>query len=299
MINERSEVLAMKRVIEQLKNEVEEMKTAHQRELYSMKSLQETVFSQLSLLATSHATEENVHMVERTKDEKENSDGKLMVSGSKISVIPLHVVQKQIWERMDGFDARFVGMGDRLTLIENQVSSIDRELDDFTERVDNLESQSRRDELVVHGLRDMPVFHPNTSSATKEKVWIGYMLDKINTIIPRQFRLTPAHISTAHPLRPRDRNNKTGIMIVKFSFRWLRNEIFYDRFSIRDRFVSITEHLTEQRMKLLKRAKLELGHENICTDQCQIFFMKNNRSYRIRCYSDIKNIHFEIVFIVY
>ena len=39
----------MKRVIEQLKNEVEEMKTAHQRELYSMKSLQETVFSQLSL----------------------------------------------------------------------------------------------------------------------------------------------------------------------------------------------------------------------------------------------------------
>ena len=151
----------MKRVIEQLKNEVEEMKTAHQRELYSMKSLQETVFSQLSLLATSHATEENVHMVERTKDEKENSDGKLMVSGSKISVIPLHVVQKQIWERMDGFDARFVGMGDRLTLIENQVSSIDRELDDFTERVDNLESQSRRDELVVHGLGDMPVCHPN------------------------------------------------------------------------------------------------------------------------------------------
>ena len=88
----------MKRVIEQLKNEVEEMKTAHQRELYSMKSLQETVFSQLSLLATSHATEENVHMVERTKDEKENSDGKLMVSGPKISVIPQHVVQKQIWE---------------------------------------------------------------------------------------------------------------------------------------------------------------------------------------------------------
>ncbi len=135
--------------------------------------------------------------------------------------------------------------------------------------------------LLLHNLPDIPY-------DKSEHTMVAYVCHKLNEIMPRRFRINPNHISTAHLIKPRNNNNKTPILLIKFTHRWLRNELFYDRHNIRDRNVSITEHLCEYRLYLLREARKTFGYGNVFTDQAQVYRKENDRTFRIRSMKDIR-----------
>ena len=118
---------------------------------------------------------------------------------------------------------------------------------------------------------------------------IGYACAKLNELMPRKIMINPGHISTAHLIFPKNRNNKKPILLVKFVHRWMRNAYFYDRNSILDQRVAITEHLCQFRLYLLREARKKFGYNNVYTDQSKIYRVKNGRSISIHDMRDLND----------
>ena len=147
-----------------------------------------------------------------------------------------------------------------------------------------MECQTRRDSFLIHDLRDIP-------DDQSEMNMVVYACAKLKQLLPERFPFGVGHISTAHLIHPRDRRNKSTILLVKFEHRWLRNDLFYHRHLIRDHRVSITEHLCEYRLWLLREARRKFGYSNVYTDQGQVYRnTRNNRSLKV---SSIRDIHRE------
>ena len=164
--------------------------------------------------------------------------------------------------------------------MNERVNEVNRDLVKVESKANHLDGHSRRDQLLVHSLDDIP-------QNRNEHNMIGYMCFKLNQLLPRKFRITPEHISTAHLITPKDRNNKTPIVVVKFTHRWIRNQFFYDRHFIRDRRVRITEHLCDYRLWLLREARKVFGYQNVYTDQCNVYRLSNRRDIKISNIYDI------------
>ena len=175
---------------------------------------------------------------------------------------------------LDELHSRFDALNETVNDMVNKMSYYDNEIYDLHHRVTCVEAQTRRDSLLFHNLSDIP-------SDRSEFNMIGYVCHKLNTIMPRRFPIMPNHISTAHLITPRNKDNKTPILLVKFAFRWLRNDFFYDRNAILDRSVSITEHLCGYRLYLLRVARKAVGYSNVYTDQAQVY-IKGKQKYDIK-----------------
>lgn len=185
-------------------------------------------------------------------------------------------------DELDGLHAKFLSLSGAMQSIENKVSAAENNFFNLENRVVGLEGQGRRESLLFHDLSDIP-----ERGNRSEHNMIGYMCHKLNTLLPRKFPITPAHISTAHLITPRNRNNKSPIVLVKFTHRWVRNEFFYDRNSIRNRNVSITEHLCGHRLWLVREARRKFGYRNVFTDQGFVYRKDNTRDYKINSIADI------------
>ena len=161
---------------------------------------------------------EKLDEVLRKFDEMTSQKAKEAVSAKKVEELVTR-------DEIDNLKAQFISLSEAFEVVENKVSSYDDDFNDLAYRVVGLEAQGRRDSIVVHGLSDIP-------KDRSEKNIIGYVCHKLNTLLPRGFRINPGHIHTAHLIAPRNRNNKTPIMLIKFAYRWLRNDFYYDRHNI-------------------------------------------------------------------
>lgn len=145
-------------------------------------------------------------------------------------------------------------------------------------RLDGHDQYSRRNSLLVHGLTDVPT---NCS----ELRMIEYACQKINSIVPTKFSLSPFFIETAHVLATRKRNNRSRVIVVKFKLRWMRNLIvneFEEYYSSKKFGVKITEHLYSQTMKLLKLCEHRFGKNYAWTREGVVYVATNEKPIPIR-----------------
>ena len=246
-----------------------------------MKKNQETLLSQLSdhyitatTILSSKGPDNNCVLEDQPQVVEANDD-------YGVNQSTVHEFIKAHNNALNKLTTDFAALGSSITLLEDKVCGFDGDLDYLFERVAEGEQYSGRESLLFHGLPDVP-------NDRSEMNMIAYMAWKINTIIPRRFRVSPAHISTAHILQPRNKRNRRPIVIVKFAYRWLKNEVFKDKNWVRDRSVSFTEHLTYARLSSFKKAQRELGAANVFTNECNVLFDNGSVSYKIRNSSDIE-----------
>ena len=111
-----------------------------------------------------------------------------------------------------------------------------------------------RENLIVKGLKNVPT----KLKGYKFSMWVA---NQLNRLIPNlDFPILPHFISVSHPLHQDE--SGSPVVIIRFAIRDVRNEVFFKRKFIRNRNVTITEHLIDSNKKLLRCASDVVGQKN-------------------------------------
>ena len=107
-----------------------------------------------------------------------------------------------------------------LQALETKCTFIEKSLKTCLSRLNELEQYIRRQNLLIHGLSDVPM-------DCYDFKFMVYIADKLNAILPPLAfgKITPDDINDAHPLPTKD-DSKFPAVIVQFNKRWIRNEIW-------------------------------------------------------------------------
>lgn len=140
---------------------------------------------------------------------------------------------------------------------------------------------SRKNSLKIRGYKALPKLTGyNFIKATAEE---------LNILIPSlNGSIKPTHIDDAHPLptkADKDSGNKT--VIVKFSNRWVKNEILMRRNELEGTGLTITEHLTPHTFQLLSAAQKIVGEDNTWVHNTVVFAQHNGIRYSIKTFNDL------------
>ena len=94
------------------------------------------------------------------------------------------------------------------------------------ERIDEYQQYNFRNTLLLHALRNIP---PNTYGID----FIKYVVKEINTLFPNLAETVQLHhIDDAHILKTK-KKSKIKVVIVKFSCRWIKSEIYKMRSNLK------------------------------------------------------------------
>ena len=142
-------------------------------------------------------------------------------------------------------------------------------LKDLKNGLNNIKQYLKIENLLFHNFF-LPPGYKNMSSLQ----FSHFMSQQINYLLPQlDYPLSWEHISTAHPLRTKRKNS--NVIVVRFCNRFMRDEIFAKRHFISKKGCAITEHLTEDNLNVLKKAKSIFGFNNVSTTNCNVFVNVN------------------------
>lgn len=184
-------------------------------------------------------------------------------------------VQKEVNELSKGFEL----------MLEEQRKAHSKEVNDLREKLSSLEKgadearqYSFREDLIVEGLQvpRSPEGNPKTTSdmAIKSVIDLGKSMG---------VHITKQDISTAHPMKQTvsfKTANKPAPLIVRFTVRQKRDELYHARKNLRGKNIFLSEHLTKTNSELFYNARqLKKAKEvdNCWTNKCKVYVLKNNR----------------------
>lgn len=153
-----------------------------------------------------------------------------------------------------------------LASLEDRWSYFDNTMQDCLFRLNKDEQYSKINNLLFKGFPKIP-----------EKIYgrelRKHIVDGLNKILPnlKGGPVQMHEVEYGHNLKTR-RPTLKNIVIVKFSCRFTRNEIFYSKKDIpKSSGVTISEHLTKENLDLFHKAKDIVGVRNVWTSQTKIF----------------------------
>lgn len=173
--------------------------------------------------------------------------------------------------------------------LDKKVCEINADLFEVEDRMDGHDQYTRRNSLLIHGLKDVP-------RKCSEKKFVEYAARKVNELVPTEFELSPFLIDTAHVLATKKRNNHSKVIIIKFKLRWMRNRIiedFENYFYQFNRGILISEHLCDQKKFLLKKCREVLGKNNVWTEQGVVYGLFNRKKHSIRSVKHLETLFYK------
>ena len=154
----------------------------------------------------------------------------------------------------------------------------------LSRRVGSTEAYSRLNSLLWHHLPNIPEKAEGENAGLYTYRFCEWIVDQLNELFEGKlgsFKLTIGDIDTAHVLKTK--SGKSNVVIVKFVRRTVRNLFWFNKRELGsgDSGVSVTEHLTEYNLNLLKAAKNVLDKKFVWTNQCQVFVKIGDRKHAI------------------
>ena len=181
-----------------------------------------------------------------------------------------------------------------------QVSQFKEEMSMIASRVENSSSGEnaqkilslaqylRINSLLLHGLTNIP-------TNAYGLAFIKYVVATLNELFPDlEEKVTVRDIDAAHLYYRTKKQGPVKVIIVKFTNRWLKNEIYDSRASLKNTdfdYVSVTEQLTEE-TKFLKDTVKEIVGPNVkvFSKDALITTKVNNRKQFIRNRHDLQKL---------
>ena len=150
------------------------------------------------------------------------------------------------------------------------------------ERIEVLDQYGRKNCLIFLKLRA-----PDGTYGIAYIKWIVNMLNDLFPDLEEPVKID--HIDDAHPLPSQE--DGTSVAIVKFACRWVKNEIYKKRASLKGKDISISEQLTPYTRAILDDVKEMVGEgTKVYTNNCVINFKFNKKKYHIRNYKDLRTV---------
>ena len=171
--------------------------------------------------------------------------------------------------RIDAVNEVSTKLQKRWCEIDSTIEAIKRDIKNIINAINNIKQYFKVDNLLLH--RFLLPYTKNLSSFE----FSNYVANQINNLIPNlPIRVSVHHISTAHPLPTKSK--KSNVVVVRFANRYIKDMIYKYRHLV-GHGVSITEHLTDYSISIVKKAEELFGRHNVHTENCKIFVNCNGR----------------------
>ena len=151
-------------------------------------------------------------------------------------------------------------------------------------RLNLLDQYTRKNCLLLHAKKLL--ISPKLKGINYSKKVVEFLNSNFpNNALSK--KLSVYDIDTSHPLHRKNRiNNGKHIVIIKFVRRDLRNEVLANRKLLKRAGVTVTEHLTDYNLNLLKKAQELAGFKNAWSDQGIVFMKVEENTFKITCEAD-------------
>jgi len=151
-----------------------------------------------------------------------------------------------------------------------EITNSIRDISSLKRQYDNLDRQSRRDNLIINGLTPLSYSEVGHSSSNQGNIDEISMSQSTNVTVELsvmefcssvlKIDVVPTDISVAHRLAPRHtaaQSNTTSSVIVKFTNRKIRDKIYAARKNLKGHVprIFINEHLSSETATLFKIAR--------------------------------------------
>ena len=167
-------------------------------------------------------------------------------------------------ESLDSVLASVSSAADSIKNMGLEWSKLDTDVKSIREEIAGLRQYSRINSLLFHGVKDVPKNLHGYDFA----YWV---VDTINYLLGNHLthKLNIWHLEYAHILPTRSKGPKS-VFIVKFKSRFMKHDIYDNRAKLKGSGVSITEHLTPEKLNLLSQVRNAVGFTNVWTSQTKI-----------------------------
>lgn len=182
--------------------------------------------------------------------------------------------QQEIYE---GINHDLEKSKDHVSALEEQCNGLRSTVDILKDEVDSLEQYSRRNCLLIHGIKEDLDESGSTATDRNENtddITIKFFQDHLNLNI-NEWDIERSHrLGRLKPDRPRP-------IIVKFTRYNTRSEVFRAKRLLKGTGFVITESLTPQRLGLLNEAKSNPNVSTTWTSDGKIICLLNDRKTKI------------------
>ena len=172
-------------------------------------------------------------------------------------------------------------MRDLLSQSNDNIKELYGNVWDLQRELNEQKQYIQRNNLISHGWEDVPIAPLKYSQDFAEK-FTEYVVGKLNNLFPEiKGGITSKDIDDTHIYRTRtyDRNSSKQLVITRFCSRLMRNKIFSLKSKLKGTGCSITEHLTQFNLGLLKAAQKRLGDKKLAWTHYGKVLVKVGRSY--------------------
>ena len=175
-------------------------------------------------------------------------------------------------ERFDKFEKVLKEKDDKIKELEDKINSLEEKNEDlitknhdFSIKMDDLEQYSRRNCLLLHGVKE-------DDEENTDEIVLRTVAEEIG------IQINEGDLDRTHRLGKRKRNDgKPRPIIVKFTRYAVRHKVFTYKRNLKGKRYLITESLTAYRMKLLTEAQEMFGVKNVWTSDGRILYKDNNK----------------------
>ena len=129
---------------------------------------------------------------------------------------------------------------------------MDKKIDDLNRVIDRHEQYSRRNCILVHGVKESENEDTNV-----------VVTETLNELL--QEKLTDVDIDQIHWLGKLRKGKQSRPIIIKFARYNIRNGVFKNKKKLKDTSISITESLTQKRIQMLTKARNKFLFKNVWT----------------------------------
>ena len=192
----------------------------------------------------------------------------------------------------------YIRLNSQLQSLRNELSKSNDniyELYDITSRLKHEFNDQRqydqRNNLIAHGWDDVPIA-PRKHTQEYAENFTNYVVNKINQLFPDiDGGITSKDIDDTHIYRTKnnDRNSPKQLVIIRFCSRLMRNKIFSMKKNLKSTGYSITEHLTQFNLGLLKAAQKKLKNKKLAwTHYGKVLIQVDNHIQAIRDHDELE-----------
>ena len=188
-------------------------------------------------------------------DEKLNSDIEELKA---LQMQDMHELKQDIQRLLQGQSS----MQQLINSLVQSNKKKDEEIKRLGQRVDELEQYTRRDDVIVNGLKTKPrTFASVASSNPDEKAENTPQHEQesiedqvISFLRDKDIELSPAEISACHPLPIKDKTKPQPI-VIRFVSRKTKQRLMSNAKKLKGTSVFINEHLTSKNANIAREAR--------------------------------------------
>ena len=166
---------------------------------------------------------------------------------------------RQLLSQLNSLEQRYTDSQRVLYALQDEVNNIKMDIVDIKSKQNEERQYNQKYSIISHGWDDVPVA-PKKPTREYRKAYTTYVEDKLNTLLQSNLErdIVESDIDNTHIYRTKknfDPNSSKQLVIIKFVSVLRRDDVYSNKKILKDKNVSLTEHLTKTNLFIYKAAQ--------------------------------------------